>query len=105
MGMYFFYKEAKTIQWKKKASSTNDSSLTAYLHVQECNRSIIITLQISLKSKLIKDISIKLDSLNFIGEKVGNRLALIGIGDNFLNRTPLAQYLRATIDNAVRFNM
>jgi hypothetical protein len=29
---------------------------------------------------------------------VGNRLELIGTEDNFLNRTPMAQALRSTID-------
>jgi hypothetical protein len=33
-----------------------------------------------------------------IEEKVGNILELIGTGKNFLNRTPLAQALRSTIN-------
>jgi hypothetical protein len=36
--------------------------------------------------------------LNLIEKKVGNSLEPIGIGDNFLNRTPMAQALRSTID-------
>jgi hypothetical protein len=31
-------------------------------------------------------------------EKVGNRFELIGTGKSFLNRTPLAQALRSTIN-------
>jgi hypothetical protein len=31
-----FDKEAKTIQWKKKASSKNGAGLTEYLHVEKC---------------------------------------------------------------------
>jgi hypothetical protein len=31
-------------------------------------------------------------------ERAGNTLELIGIGNNFLNRTPMAQQLRKTID-------
>jgi hypothetical protein len=50
-----------------------------------------------LKSKWFKDLNIKLDTLNLRG-KVGNSLEHNGTGDNFLNRTPMAQALRHTID-------
>ena len=40
----------------------------------------------------------KTDTLNLIEEKVGNSLEFIGIGKDFLNRTPLAQTLRSTIN-------
>ena len=50
-----------------------------------------------LKSKWIKDFNIKLDTLNLIKEKVGNVPECIGTGDNFLNRTPMAQDQRPTI--------
>jgi hypothetical protein len=39
-----------------------------------------------LKSKWIKDLNIKPDTLNLIEEKVGNSLRHIGRGDIFLNR-------------------
>ena len=51
-----------------------------------------------LKSKWIKDLNIKPDALNLIEEKVRNSLEDIGTGENFLNRTPMAQALRSTID-------
>jgi hypothetical protein len=51
-----------------------------------------------LKSKLIKDIDVKADVLNLIEQKVWNSLELFGTGDNFLNRTPVAQALRSTIN-------
>ena len=44
-----------------------------------------LSLHIKLKSKLIKDLSMKQGILNLIEQKVGNNLELIGIGDNFLN--------------------
>ena len=50
-----------------------------------------------VKSKWIKDLNIKLSILNLKEQKVGNSLELIDTGDNFLNRTPIAQVLRATI--------
>jgi hypothetical protein len=51
-----------------------------------------------LKSKWIKDLNIKPNTPNLIEEKVGKNLELIGIGGNFLNRTPLAQAQRSRID-------
>ena len=51
-----------------------------------------------LKSKWIKDLNIKPDTLTLIEEKVGNSLKCIGTGDNFLNRTPTAQALRSTLN-------
>jgi hypothetical protein len=51
------------------------------------------------KSKLIKDININQVTLNLIEYQLRNSLELIGTGDKFLNRTPVAQVLRSTIDN------
>jgi hypothetical protein len=51
-----------------------------------------------LKSKWIKDIHIKPDTLNIIKEKLGKKLKHIDKGENFLNRKPMAYALRATID-------
>ena len=53
---------------------------------------------IKLKSKWIKDLSIKPDTLNLIEVKVGKSLELIGTGRNFLNRAPMAYALRSTTD-------
>jgi hypothetical protein len=47
-----------------------------------------------LKSKWIKDLHIKPDTLNPIEENVGKSLELIGTGENFLNRTPMAHALK-----------
>ena len=51
-----------------------------------------------LKSKWIKDLNIKPDTLNLIEEKVRMSLELIGTGISFLNRTPMANALRSRID-------
>jgi len=51
-----------------------------------------------LKSRWIKDLNVKPDTLNLIKEKVGKSLELIGKGRNFLNRTPMAHTLRSRID-------
>jgi hypothetical protein len=41
---------------------------------------------------------IKPDTLRLIEERVGKSLELFIKGENFLNRTPMAQALRPTID-------
>jgi hypothetical protein len=51
----------------------------------------------NLKSKWIKDIHIKTDTLKLIENKVGKSLANMGTGDNFLNRSPIAYVLRSRI--------
>jgi hypothetical protein len=50
-------------------------------------------------SKWIKDFNIKIDMLDLINNKVGNCLEhIIGTGDYFLNRKPLAQAIRTTVN-------
>jgi hypothetical protein len=51
-----------------------------------------------LKSKWIKDLNIKPDTLNLIREKVGNILELSGITEDILNQTWIAQTLRLAIN-------
>jgi hypothetical protein len=51
-----------------------------------------------LESKWIKDIHIKPETLKLIEEKVGKRLEHMGIGEKFLNRTPMACAVRPRID-------
>jgi hypothetical protein len=51
-----------------------------------------------LKSKWIKDLNIKPDTLNLIEEKVGKSLELIGTWGYSLSRTPMAHVLRSRID-------
>jgi len=51
-----------------------------------------------LKSKWIKDFPIKPDTLELIEEKVGKSFKHMGIGENFLNKTPMAYVLRSRIN-------
>jgi hypothetical protein len=51
-----------------------------------------------LKSKCIKELNIKLDTLNPIEEKLGDYLECTVPGDKFLNRSPVAQALRSTLN-------
>jgi hypothetical protein len=52
----------------------------------------------NINSKWIKDLNIRPKTLKVVQERAGNTLELIGIGSSFLNRTPMAQELRARID-------
>ena len=51
-----------------------------------------------LKSKWNKNPNIKPDTPELIEEKLGSSFKDIGAGGKFLNRTPMAQALRSTID-------
>ena len=51
-----------------------------------------------LKSKWIKDLNIKVTTLNLIVEKMRSTLEHTGTRDHFLNLTPLAQTLRERIN-------
>jgi hypothetical protein len=51
-----------------------------------------------LKSKWVKDINIKSDTLKLIEQKVEKRLESMSTGGKFLNRTPMAYALRSRID-------
>jgi hypothetical protein len=51
-----------------------------------------------IKSKWIKDLNIRPETLKLVQKGAGNTLELIGIGKDFLNRTPAAQQVRERMD-------
>jgi hypothetical protein len=51
-----------------------------------------------LKSKWIKELHRKPETLNLIEKKVGKRFEHMDTGGNILNRTPIAYTLRSRID-------
>jgi hypothetical protein len=51
-----------------------------------------------LKSNWIQTLNIKPNTLYRTEEKVGKSLELMGTTESFLNRTPMGQALRSTID-------
>jgi hypothetical protein len=52
----------------------------------------------SINSKWIKDLNIRLKTLQLVHEKPGNNLKTIGTGKDLLSRTPAAQQLRERMD-------
>jgi hypothetical protein len=57
-----------------------------------------LSLYPKLKSKMIKNLNIKPDTVNLVEEKVGKSLELISRRGKFVNRTPMAHALRSRID-------
>ena len=51
-----------------------------------------------VKSKWIKELHIKPETLKLIEEKVGKSLEDMGTGKKFLNKTPMTYTLRSKID-------
>jgi hypothetical protein len=49
-------------------------------------------------SKWIKDLNIRPETMKLVQERAGNIVEAIGIGKDFLNRTPAAQQLRERMD-------
>ncbi|KAL6031537.1 hypothetical protein STEG23_022987, partial [Scotinomys teguina] len=93
-----FDKDAKTVKWKKESIF---NKWCWHNWMATCRRLQIdpyLSPCTKLKFKWIKDLNINPVTLNLIEEKVGSTLERIGTGDQFLNITPTAQTLSATIN-------
>ena len=83
---------------KMRAFSTNSVSLTGFLHVEDCKQiHIFLTLQKNLTS-VDQSPQVKPDTINLMEQKVDNNAELNSTGQNFLNRTQMAQALGTTIN-------
>jgi hypothetical protein len=51
-----------------------------------------------INSKWIKDLNIRPQTLKLVQERAGNTLEVVGIGRDFLNRTPAAQQLKERME-------
>ena len=58
-----------------------------------------------LNSKWIKDLGIRPETLHLIEKNLGPDLQLVGLGSDFLNRTPIAQEIQARINNWDRLKL
>jgi hypothetical protein len=58
-----------------------------------------------INSSWIKDLNIRPETLQSVQERAGNTLETIGIGNNFLSRTQVAQQLRGRIENGSIWNL
>ena len=88
-------RELKPSSGKKTAFSTNGAGTTGYL--LSCRRMRIdpfLSPCTKVKSKWIKELHIKPETLKLIEEKVGKSLEDMGTGKKFLNRTSMACAVR-----------
>jgi hypothetical protein len=93
-----FDKGAKNMRWKKdsvfnKCCREKWLSICKKLKLDPC-----LSPCTSINSKWIKDLNIIPKTLKLVQEGAGNTLEVIGIGKDFLNRTPAAQQLRERMD-------
>jgi hypothetical protein len=89
-GHLIFEKGAKNIQWKidslfNKCCWKKWLSACRKLKLDSC-----LSPSTSISSKWIKDLNIRPKTLKPVQERAGNTLETIGIGKDFLNRTPAA---------------
>jgi hypothetical protein len=81
---------------KKTTFSKNGAGTTGGYHVEEFELTFLSPYS-KLKSKQIKEVHMKPETLTLIEEKVGKSLKDMGIGGNFLNRTQVACAVRSKI--------
>jgi hypothetical protein len=89
-----YNKGVKTHDGEKIATSTNAAGKT-------CRRLKLdppLLPCTKINSKWIKDLNIRPETLTQLQETVGNTLEQIGIGNDFLNRTPKVQHLKETMN-------
>jgi hypothetical protein len=89
---------AKNIQWRKD-SLFNKCCWGKWLSIcKKLKLNPCLLPSTSINSKWIKDLNIWPKTLKLVQEGAGNTLEVIGIGKNFLNRTPAAQQLKERMD-------
>jgi hypothetical protein len=97
-GHLIFDKASKNIQWRKD-SLFNKYCWEKWLSVcRKLKLDPYLSPCTSINSKWIKDLNLRPETLKLVQERAGNTLEAIGIGKNFLNRTPEAQQRRETMD-------
>ena len=97
-GHLIFDKGAKTIQWKEDSIFNKWCWVNWQLACRRMKIDPFLSLCTKLKSKWIKDLHIKPETLKLIEEKVGKSLEDMGTGETFLNRTPMVCAIRSRID-------
>jgi hypothetical protein len=93
-----FNKGAKTTQWKTDSIFNKWCWLNWWLTCRRIRINPILFPCTKLKSKWIKDLHTKQETLKLIEEKVGKSLEDMVTGKNFLDRTAMACALRSRID-------
>jgi hypothetical protein len=93
-----FDKGAKNIQWKID-SFFNKCCWEKWLSAwRKLKLDPFLSPCTTINSKWIKDLNIRLEALKLVQRRAGNTLEGIGIGKDFLNKTPATQRLREKMD-------
>ena len=97
-GHLIFDKGAKAIQWKKDSIFNKWCWHNWRLSCRRMGIDPFLSPCTKLKSKWIKDLHRKPETLKLVEEKVEKSLKDMGIGEKFLNRTAMACAVRSRID-------
>jgi len=97
-GYLIFHKGAKTIQWKKDSIFNKWRWFNWRSACKRMRINRFLSPCTKLKSKWIKDLHIKPDTLKLIEEKVGKSLDHMDTEENFLNKTSMVYALRSRIN-------
>jgi hypothetical protein len=97
-GHLIFDKGAKTIQWKKDSIFNKCCWLNRWFACRRMRIHPFLSPYTKLKSKWIKDLHIKPETLKLVEENVGKSIKHTGTEEKFLNRTPMACSVRSRID-------
>uniref|UniRef100_A0A8D2DF48 Reverse transcriptase domain-containing protein n=1 Tax=Sciurus vulgaris TaxID=55149 RepID=A0A8D2DF48_SCIVU len=103
---WYSYQNRQVDQWYRIEDMDTNPNKYNILILDKGNeiKPLSLTLH-KLNSKWIKDLEIRPETLHLIKEKVGPNLQLVGLGSDFLNRTPIAQEIKARINNWDRFKL
>jgi hypothetical protein len=100
-GHLIFDKGAKTIQWKKDSNFNKWCWHNWWISCRRLGIDPFLSPCTKVKSKWIKELHIKPESVKLIKEKVGKSLEDMGTGGKFLNRTAMACAVKLRIDKWV----
>jgi hypothetical protein len=89
-GHLIFDKGAKTIQWKEHSIFNKWCWVNWWLACRRIRIDPFLSPCTKVKSKWIKELHIKPETLKLIEEKVGKNLEDMGTGERFLNRIAMA---------------
>jgi hypothetical protein len=98
-GHLIFDKEATSIQWKKDSIFNKWCCFNLELSCRKIQIDSFLSLCINFKSKWIRELQIKPETLKIIEERAGKSLKVTCTGEKFLNRTAMACAVRLRIDN------
>jgi hypothetical protein len=94
----FLTKVPKIYDGEKIASSRNVAGKSGYPSAKKLRLDPCLSPCTSINSKWIKDFNIRPETLKLVQEGAGITLEVIGIGKDFLNRSPAAQQIRERMD-------